>query len=103
MRYPPMNTFEKQTNLIEQDIATAKIKEEVLKKFADYQKSIMMMASDAPIGVLNLPKATESILVSNGILRVYDLFSANFVEIKGLGKTRIRDLTTRLDEFISMF
>lgn len=97
-----MNTIEKQTNHIEQDMEMAKLKEEILKRFSNYQKIMTIMASDAPIGVLNLPKAVETILIAHGLLRVYDLFNADFIKIKGLGKRRIRNLTSRLDEFITM-
>jgi hypothetical protein len=67
-----------------------------------YRKCMIMMSCDAPIGVLCLPKAIETILTKNGYLRIYDLFGLDFVEIKGLGESRIRDLTSALDQFFSM-
>jgi|ERR1700690_22022 len=79
-----------------------KIKEDVIKKFAEYQKTMAFMCADAPIEILCLPKQIEKILLSNGLLRVYDLFNCDFSKIKGLGEVRIRELTTQLDKFISM-
>lgn len=98
-----MDNIESVNNNIEKDMQLLKIKEEVLKKLSEYRTTLMYMASDAPISILCLPKVTENILLSNGFLRVYDLFNRDFVEIKGLGTTRIRDLTSRLDQFFSMF
>lgn len=90
-------------NNIDEDMKLKILKEEVLKKLAEYQKTMVYMLSDAPISILCLPKVTENALVSHGCLRVYDLFNCDFTEVKGIGATRIRDLTTRLDEFVSMF
>jgi hypothetical protein len=84
------------------DLKMQKIKEEVLKKFSEYRTLIQYMATDAPIEILCLPKPIEKILLSNRLFRVYDLFNVDFVEIKGLGEARIRQLTTCLDQFFSM-
>ena len=91
------------SNNIDQDMQLKKIKEEVLKKLSEYRTTIAYMASDAPLSVLCLPKTIENALLAHGYLRIYDLFNCDFTEIKGLGVTRIRDLTTRLDQFVSMF
>ena len=88
---------------IEKDLQLQKVREEVLKKMTEYRKTLAYMGADAPISILCLPKTIENILATNGCLRVYDLFDRDFTEIKGLGESRIRDLTARLDEFFSMF
>ena len=84
------------------DLDMAKLKADLKEKFKNYEKTIKYMLADAPIQVLCLPTAIENILLDNGFLRVYDLFDANFVEIKGLGVARIRHLTACFDKFISM-
>lgn len=79
-----------------------KIREELAKSLRNYTKTISYMAGDAPIEVLGLSKSIQNILINEGCLRVYDLFDRDFTKIKGLGKGRIRDLTTCLDQFIAM-
>lgn len=86
----------------ERDKELQKIREEVLKKFQEYKKTIAYMAADAPIEILCLPKTIEGILLREGFLRVYDLFNCDFTKIKGFGDARIRDLTACLDKFFSM-
>ena len=86
----------------EYEFELTKIRIEVIKKYEEYNMTMKYLAADAPIGILCLPKAIETILVDNGYLRVYDLFNADFTKIKGFGVVRIRDLTARLDEFFSM-
>jgi len=80
--------------------------EEINKKLLDslkgYQNMITYMTGDLPIGVLCLPKTTEKILLSNGCLRVYDLFNRDLTKIKGIGKVRVRDLTASLDQFLAV-
>lgn len=78
------------------------IKEQILNKIKEYGKTLSYMAADAPISVLCLPKVTENALLNHGCLRVYDLFDCDFSEVKGLGVARIRYLTTRLNEFVSV-
>ena len=89
-------------NNIDFDLKIKQIREEVLKKFSEYKKTVNYMAADAPISVLQLPNTTEKILLDNGLLRIYDLFDLDFIKIKGLGIARVRDLTSRLDQFLSM-
>ncbi len=84
------------------DLKMQQLKDELIKKFADYRTTMAFMSGDAPIGVLCLPPAIENILLDNGLLRIYDLFNVDFVKIKGLGESRIRNLTARLDQFFSM-
>lgn len=89
-------------NNLEKEMVLKKVKEEVLKKFQEYQKSLAYMASDAPISVLCLPKSIESILISHGRLRIYDLLDCDLTEIKGLSRVRISQITSRLNEFVTM-
>lgn len=79
-----------------------KIRKEVLQKFSEYKKTLDYMATDAPIQILCLPKPIENALLSNGLLRIYDILDMDFTKVKGLGIRRIRDLASRLDEFLSM-
>ena len=88
--------------LILDDQFKKKINEKLLECLDNYRKTLSYIAGDVPLEVLCLPKATETILRSNGVLRVYDLFDMDFTEVKGLGETRINDLTSRLHEFLSM-
>ena len=89
-------------DIFEYDQKMQKIREEVSKKFNDYRNTLNYMAADAPISILCLPTAIENALLAHGCLRIYDLFNIDFTEIKGLGVTRIRDLTACLDKFFSM-
>lgn len=89
-------------NNLEKDLDMAKLKEELRKKFADYQITMKYMLADAPIEVLCLPSVIEQILLSQGFLRIYDLFDVDLTEIKGLGVVRVKFLTASLDKFFSM-
>ncbi len=80
----------------------AKIKKELLVSLQNYRRSLLFLYADAPISLLGLSKSIETILSNNGLLRIYDLFDCNFTKIKGLGIGRIRELTTALDQFVSM-
>lgn len=86
----------------EKDMKIAKIREEVLKKFDEYRKTINYMAADAPIQILCLPSSIEKLLLDNGLLRIYDLFDVDFIKIKGFGIVRTRELTSCLDKFFAM-
>lgn len=88
---------------IEKEMFTQEVRKEVLKKFKEYEKSMIFMASDAPISILCLPKVIEKSLINHGCLRVYDLLNCDLTKIKGLGDVRLRNLTSRLNEFTSMF
>jgi len=80
--------------------------ERINREFAEsmntYRKTMTFILGDAPIESLCLPKVTENILIDNGCLRIYDLFNRDLAKIEGLGVSRIRDLTTRLNEFFAM-
>ncbi len=78
------------------------VKKRLLNSLNDYRNTLTYMYGDAPIGILCLPKTLETILINQGILRVYDLFNRDLTEIKGVGKSRIRDITSCLDQFLSM-
>ena len=84
------------------DEVMRKLKEEVTQKFVQYRKFLIFMAGDAPIETLCLPKVIENALLAHGCFRIYDLFDCDFTEVKGLGISRIRDLTSCLDQFVSM-
>jgi hypothetical protein len=86
----------------EMDLDMARLKDDLREKFRDYQTTIKFMAADAPIEILCLNSKVEKILLDQGFLRIYDLFNADFVKVKGLGVVRIKELTTRLDQFFSM-
>jgi|SRR5579863_444753 len=96
------STLERSVSHLEYDMQVKKIKEELIKKFTDYQKTILYLSADAPITILNLPKSIENSLMIHGCLRVYDIIDLDFTKVKGLGTVRIRELTTRLNEFLSM-
>jgi len=87
---------------VEHDLQMEKLREEVLKKFFEYNKIIQFMAADAPISTLCLPPTIEKKLTSNGLLRVYDLINFDLTKIEGLGEVSIRNLTSRLNQFFSM-
>lgn len=89
-----------ENELSESDIK--KINKELLESLQNYRKTISFLAGDAPIEVLCLSKPIEKALISDGCLRVYDLFDRDLTKIKGIGKTRIRELTTSLNQFISV-
>ena len=78
------------------------IHRKLIESIERYRKTISYMYGDAPLGVLCLPKIIETTLINNGCFRVYDLFDRDLTKIKGIGHSRIRDLTSRLDEFLSV-
>jgi hypothetical protein len=89
-------------NKIEYDQKMKLIKEEISKKLIEYRKTMDYLVTDAPIQILGLPVVIENLLLDNGCLRVYHLLDVDFTKIKGLGETRIRQLTSCLDKFFSM-
>lgn len=89
-------------NFFEKDESMKAIKEEISKSFHRYQKTLTYMIADAPLSVLCLNKSTEKFLISNGFLRVYDIIDLDLTKVKGITDSAIRDLTSRLNEFISM-
>lgn len=89
-------------NFVEIIVDKEEIKKKLLHSYQSYQKTMAYLLADAPIEVLCLSKPIQTILLNSGFLRVYDLLDCDFTKIKGLGKTRIRDLTASLDKFLSM-
>lgn len=89
-------------NNFENEEKIRKIREEVLKKFNEYRKTISYMEADGPIEILCLPNVIEKCLIDHGCLRIYDMFDCDFTKVKGLGVSRIRNLTSCLDKFFSM-
>ena len=99
------NLIEKLDNInpnFEKDIDMDKLKQELRKKFSDYEMTMKFMLADAPIEILCLNPKVETILLNHGFLRIYDLFNVDLVKVKGLGVVRIKELTARLDQFFSM-
>lgn len=89
-------------NNFEADLDMAQLKAELKQKFDEYQVTMKFMLGDAPIEILCLNSTIQGILINEGFLRVYDLFNADLIKVKGLGVVRIKELTTRLDQFFSM-
>lgn len=87
---------------IEYEQQMMKLRKDVLEKFEGYRTTLNYMAADAPLEILCLPPAIHKALLNHGCLRVYDVFDLDFTKVKGLGVTRIRDLTACLDQFFSM-
>lgn len=96
------DNFENINKNFENDLDMEKLRKELKKRLEEYGNIMKYMATDAPIGVLCLPPQIEKILLDHGILRIYDLFDLDLIKIKGLGKIRIKELTSRLDQFLSM-
>lgn len=96
------NNLETVNENFEQNMKIQKLKEELIKSYSEYKKTMAYMLGDAPLSILCLDTATERCLINHGCLRIYDLFDLDFVKVKGLGEVRIRNLTTSLDKFFSM-
>ena len=94
--------FENINSNFEKDIDMDRLKQELRKKFHEYEVTMKYMLADAPIEILCLKPAIQDILLSEGLLRIYDLFNVDLVKVKGLGIVRIKELTARLDQFFSM-
>ena len=92
--------------MVESDITEEKIIREINKKFLEsienYRNIVTYLSADVPIGVLCLAKKTEKLLIARGIERVYDLFNFDLTKIEGLHANAIRDLTTRLNQFLAI-
>lgn len=91
-----------EVNEITRDLALQKIRQETEKMFQNYRQSIKLMATDAPISVLGLKKSLEKLLLSHGFVRIYDLLDCDFTKVEWLNDANISDLTSRLDQFVSM-
>ena len=72
------------------------------KEFARYRKTMTYLGCDMPIEALCLSPGLEKALLAAGIERLYDAFEFDLSKIKGVGNTRLRELTARLDEFMTM-
>lgn len=79
-----------------------KINKRLIESLEQYRKVTYYMAGDLPIGSLCLPKPIEKALLNAGIIRIYDLFDRDLTKIKGIGKSRIGNLTSSLEQFLSM-
>ena len=89
-------------NLSESELKK-KISKELLENLHNYRKSLKYLSADAPIQTLCLEPIVEKILLRNGFFRIYDIIDVDFSKIEGLNNSRIRNLTTRLNEFLSVF
>jgi hypothetical protein len=78
------------------------VQKELLENLKNYRKTLSYMIGDAPIEVLGLNKTLETVLINSGCTRIYDVFDRDLSKIKGIGDVRIRELTARIDEFLSM-
>jgi len=83
-------------------IAADPPKKDLHKDFLYYRKTLEFMGADVPIQVLCLPKNVEKTLISQDILRVYDLIGLDFTKIEGVGTRGLSLLTSRFNEFFSM-
>lgn len=92
----------KKKKVLTQEILDKQVSQELEKSLSIFRKSLSFMAGDAPIEVLCLPKSVQTVLLKQGLLRVYDLFNRDLVKIKGIGKIRARNLATCLDQFLSI-
>ncbi len=79
-----------------------KINKKLVESLGNYQKMMEYMAADLPVQCLCLPKRYEKALLSNGLLRIFELFDLNLVEIEGIGVVGARDITASLNKFISV-
>lgn len=79
-----------------------KIAKNLDKSLKNYRQNLKYLGGDAPISLLCLPDNLVKVLANNGIYRIYDLFDRDLTEIEGIGPIRLRDLTTRLDQFLAM-
>lgn len=70
--------------------------EQSLKDAQHYRKVLGYLELDMPTTCLCLPKPIENILIGEGFTRVYDLTSNDLTKIKGLGKARLDQISTRL-------
>jgi hypothetical protein len=78
-----------------------KIKKELVENIIGYKNYLKKATHDAPIEVLCLPKAINTILKKNGLIRVFHLIDTDLTKIKGLGRSRIININTQLDKFMS--
>lgn len=84
-------------------ILDSEVKEKLLNSYSSYKKTMLYLSCDAPIETLHLSKVIETILLDNGIIRIYDLLDMDLTKIKGLGESRIRNITTSLNKFLAIF
>ena len=98
----PVPEEESPKSQFDNEMVLQKLREELSKSFSEYRTTMKFMAADAPIEVLCLQPAVEKILLNRCCLRIYDVFNLDFAKIEGLSPTRLRHLTTSVDQFFSM-
>lgn len=101
MRFPVVEEVKVDEFLNREEIKK-QITERLLKDWERYRKTLSLMALDAPLSILNLPKAIEKALNRNGIFRINELSSTDFTKIEGLTESAIDRLTTCFNEFVSI-
>jgi len=87
-------------DVLEDEVMMIKLK--LVESLSNYRQIMNYMASDAPIGILGLPKTLEKVLCTAGCFRIYDLIDRDLTKIKGIGRKRQSLLTSSLDKFLSM-
>lgn len=95
-------TSESINNKLVPDIEFEQLRKEVRKSFDNYRTTMLYMMADAPIEVLCLPTRLTNVLIDQGFRRIYDLLNVDLVKIKGIGPASIKQLTARLDEFLTV-
>lgn len=66
----------------------------------NYRRCLSYLEGDAPIQVLCLPKAVQTILIKNDLLRIYDLSFERLKSVKGLGEKRLNLVLGRVRTFV---
>lgn len=79
-----------------------KVNERLQRDFVHYRQTLSFLGANVPIETLCLPKPIENLLIKQNYSRVCDLIGEDLGKIKGLGDARLRYLTSRLDEFLTM-
>ena len=79
-----------------------KVDDKLDEDLAHYRNTLRFLEANVPIQVLCLPKTLETILLNSDCVRVYDLINCDLSKIKGLGKSRLQILVSRLDQFFSI-
>ncbi len=72
------------------------------KELSDYHKKIAYLSANVPIECLCLPKPINSVLIREGVTRIFDLLDRDIKEIRGIGSRRASFLASRLYQFLAM-
>lgn len=80
----------------------AEIRRQVMETYQMYRRKIMAMFCDAPLAALCVDDIIIKKLDRVGIRRIDQCIDRDFTKIEGLSGDEIHQLTTRLQQFISM-